>query len=255
MGLFADTLHLFNKYMRITIRMPMWTLFGLIQPLIWLVIFSQLFQNMAKIQGFPNNSYIDFFVPGVLVMTVVFGSSWSGVSLLREITFGTVEKMMVTPVSRSSIVLSRVLHSSSTVILQCIIILIIALIIGASINYEILSIVLSMVIILLLSIGFSSLSNGFAILLQREEPLVVIGNFMTLPLMFFSSALIPQNFMPQWMRVLSIINPIEYAVKGIRTVLVGENDLNIFLNGLIFLFIFCIASFGWATYMFVKNRE
>src|SRR3972149_8306144 len=100
----ADTWFLFYKYFRITLRMPMWALFTVVQPLIWLLIFGQLFKSMASLPGFPPGRYMDFFLPGAVIMTVLFGSSWSGVSLLREINFGTVEKMLVTPVSRVSIV-------------------------------------------------------------------------------------------------------------------------------------------------------
>jgi len=181
----ADTWHLFNKYLIISLRTPLWSLFNLIQPLIWLVIFGQLFRNMAQLPGFPEGSYMDFFVPGVLIMTVLFGSSWSGVSLLREITAGSVDKMLVAPISRVSIVLSRVLHSAVQVMIQAFIILIAAALIGTNINPSFFPLLGGLLIILLLGIGFAALSNGFAIMIQREEPLVVIGNLMTLPLMFF----------------------------------------------------------------------
>ena len=191
----SDTWYLFNKYMRITLRMPMWALFTIVQPLIWLLIFGQLFKNMASMPGFPQGRYMDFFLPGAVIMTVLFGTSWSGVSLLREINYGTVEKMLVTPVSRISIVMSRVIHSAVTVIIQCIIILIVALIFGASVaGFK--GALLSLIVVFLLSIGFSGISNGLAIWLKREEPLVIIGNMMTLPLMFLSSAMVPKSFMP-----------------------------------------------------------
>src|SRR3569623_1150164 len=130
----ADTWYLFCKYMKITFRMPMWTLFTLVQPLIWLIIFGQLFRNMTQLPGFPPGSYMDFFVPGVLIMTVLFGSSWSGVSLLREIQSGTVDKMLVSPVSRVAIVLSRVLHSTAQVVVQVLIMLIVAWALGGELN-------------------------------------------------------------------------------------------------------------------------
>lgn len=146
----SDTWYLFGKYMRITIRMPWWSLFTLVQPLIWLLIFGQLFKNIAQLPGFPANSYVDFFVPGVLIMTVLFGSSWSGVSLLREITAGTVDKMLVAPVSRVAIVLSRVLHSAVQVLAQTLIILAVALIAGAATSVNPIHIAMAMLIVFLL---------------------------------------------------------------------------------------------------------
>lgn len=252
--LLSDTWHLFNKYLRITLRMPMWALFTIVQPLIWLLIFGQLFKNMASLPGFPAGRYMDFFMPGAIIMTVLFGTSWSGVSLLREINFGTVEKMLVTPVSRIAIVMSRVIHAAVTVIFQCLIILIIALIFGVKVS-GFSGALLSLIIVFLLSVGFSGISNGLAIWLKREEPLVVIGNMMTLPLMFFSSAMVPKSFMPGWIRVITMINPIDYAVEATRSFYSGVITSEAVLIEIVFLIIFASASVSWATEMFINQGE
>ena len=252
--LINDTWHLFNKYLRITLRMPMWALFTIVQPLIWLLIFGQLFKNMASLPGFPAGRYMDFFLPGAIIMTVLFGTSWSGVSLLREINFGTVEKMLVTPVSRIAIVMSRVIHSAFTVIIQCIIITIVALIFGVRAS-SLSGILLSFIVVFLLSVGFSSISNGLAMWLKREEPLVVIGNMMTLPLMFFSSAMVPKSFMPEWIRILTMVNPIDYAVEAIRAFYAGAISSESVFTGFAFVVLFALASTSWATEMFVNQSE
>ena len=187
-------------------------------------------------------------------MTVLFGTSWSGVSLLREINFGTVEKMLVTPVSRIAIVMSRVIHSAVTVIIQCIIITIVALIFGVSAS-SISGILLSFVVVFLLSVGFSSISNGLAMWLKREEPLVVLGNMMTLPLMFFSSAMVPKSFMPEWIRIMTMVNPIDYAVEAIRAFYSGAISSESVFTGFAFLVLFALASTSWATEMFVNQSE
>ncbi len=251
----ADTWYLFNKYLKISLRTPLWSLFNLIQPLIWLVIFGQLFRNMAQLPGFPADSYMDFFVPGVLIMTVLFGSSWSGVSLLREITAGSIDKMLVAPISRISIVLSRVLHSAVQVMIQALIILIVAALIGTDIQFDLIPLIGGLLVIFLLGVGFASLSNGFAIILQREEPLVVVGNLMTLPLMFFSTAMVPENFMPQWISFIASINPINYAVEGVRGTMIGPLDTGYFFQGLIVVFIFAAAALTWAVHAFNGLRD
>jgi ABC-2 type transport system permease protein len=251
----ADTWYLFHKYMKITIRMPMWTLFTLVQPLIWLIIFGQLFRNIAQLPGFPTVSYTDFFVPGVLIMTVLFGSSWSGVSLLREIQSGTVDKMLVSPVSRVSVVLSRVLHSTAQVVIQVLIMLIVAWLMGAHLNLNPAYLGLSMLIVLLLGLCFAAVSNGFAIALQREEPLVIIGNLMTLPLMFFSTALVPESFMPAWIKYISTINPINYAVEAVRDVLIGHPNLSAYGTETAILSLFTAAAIWWAVASFDALRD
>ncbi len=246
----ADTWHLFNKYMIITLRMPLWTLFTLIQPLIWLIIFGQLFGRFVQAEN-----YMDFMVPGILIMTVLFGSSWSGVSLLREISAGTVDKLLVSPVSRVAIVLSRVMHSAVQVIAQALIILVVAWLMGSTITMNPVYLIMGMLIVFLLGIGFAAISNGFAITLQREEPLVMIGNLMTLPLMFFSSALVPKQFMPDWIQFISIINPITYAVEGVRAVLVAPPDLGAYALGLGVMVVFAGATLTWAVLAFNALRD
>ncbi|HHM06120.1 MAG TPA: ABC transporter permease [Gammaproteobacteria bacterium] len=253
--MFADTWHLFNKYMKITVRMPMWTLFTLVQPLIWLIIFGQLFKNMVQLPGWPAGSYMDFFVPGVLIMTVLFGSSWSGVSLLREIQSGTVDKMLVSPVSRVAIVLSRVLHSTAQVLAQVAVMLLVAALVGAKLNWNPVYLLLAMAVVLLLGLCFAAISNGFAIMLQREEPLVMIGNLMTLPLMFFSTALVPKEFMPAWIQYVATINPINYAVEAVRAVLVGTPDVGAFATPFLVLLVVTAVAVFWAVSAFNALRD
>lgn len=253
--MFADTWHLFLKYTKITLRMPLWSLFTLIQPLLWLIIFTQLFKNFVQAAPTGGGSYMDFFVPGVLVMTALFGSSWSGVSLLREITAGTVDKMLVSPVSRVSIVLSRVMHSAVQVVLQTFIIMLVAWLFGATLNLGPVNLLLAMISIFLLGVGLAALSNGFAIILQREEPLVMIGNLMTLPLMFLSTAMVPKAFMPSWIETISLINPITYAVESVRAVLIGTPDLNTYGFGAIIMLVFAGVSLAWAVSAFNGLRD
>ena len=254
MVLILDTWYQFAKYMRITLRMPMWTLFGLIQPLIWLVIFGELFRNMTQLSGFPAGSYIEFLTPGILVMTVLFGSSWSGVSLLREINFGTINKVLVTPVKRLSIVLSRVIHSAVTVMIQILVIISLAMFMGARIKGGLTGFLIVLGTILLLAVGFAALSNGFAMTLKREEPLVVVGNMMTLPLMFLSSAFVPQAMMPDWIRYLTVLNPVSYAVDAVRMSLNGDYSIP-FLVSFLMVVLFTAAAMIWATRTFIRQQD
>lgn len=255
MLLLVDTWYLFEKYLRLSIRMPLWTLFGLIQPLIWLVIFGQLFKNMAELQGFPAGSYLEFLTPGILVMTVLFGSSWSGVNLLREINFRIIEKMLVTIVSRGSIVLSRVLHSCLLLLVQTWVILLVVLLMGVRLPGGLNGFLWCTVIAGLLGMGFSSLSNGLAMLFKKEEPLVIMGNFMTLPVMFLSSAFVPKEFLPNWIAALSVINPVQYAVEAMQMAFSGNWDTADFIRPMGLLLLFTGVTFGWAAWLFRKQRD
>jgi ABC-2 type transport system permease protein len=236
----ADTWYLFLKYVKITWRMPIWTLFGLIQPLIWLLIFGQLFKNFAQLPGFKAENYLVFLTPGVLIMTVLFGSSWSGVSLLREITYGILEKTLVSPISRTAIVLSRVLHTAFTVLIQVILLLVVAALLGAGLPNG-LGLLITLVVVL-------------ALILKREEPLVVMGNMLTLPLLFFSPALVPLNFMPAWMQWTSTVNPATYAVDAVR-VSYRFHAIEVVWFPLLILFIFATLAVGWSVITFSRSQN
>jgi len=210
-----DIYTLFFKYLKLTWRMPMWTLFGLIQPLLWLVIFGQLFKGLTQLPQFPQGDYVQFITPGIIVMTVLFGASWSGVSLLRDLRHGIMEKLFVAPIDRSSIVLSRLLHNGFTVVIQVFLLIAVAFALGAGLPIRG-GLFWIWVIVLLLAVGFSAVSNTLAMILKREEPLVVMGNMLTLPLLFFSPALVPKTFMPFWMQLVSLINPVTYGVEAVR---------------------------------------
>lgn len=188
-------------------------------------------------------------------MTVLFGSSWSGVSLLREIQSGTVDKMLVAPVSRIAIVLSRVLHSTAQVIAQVAIMLAVSWALGAHLNLGPIALGLSLLVVVLLGLCFAAVSNGFAIALQREEPLVIIGNLMTLPLMFFSTALVPASFMPDWIKYVTMINPINYAVEAVRAVLVETPDMSAYGQAALILALFTAAALWWAVSAFNALRD
>lgn len=217
----SDTRYLFFKYLKLTWRMPMWTLFGLIQPLLWLLIFGQLFKGLSQLPQFPAADYVQFLTPGVIVMTVLFGASWSGVSLLRDLRHGVMEKLLVAPIVRSSIVLSRLLHNAFTVVIQVFLLIAVAALVGAGLPIG-QGIFWIWVAVLLLAVGFSAISNALAMFLKQEEPLVVMGNMLTLPLLFFSSALVPASFMPDWMRLVSRINPVTYGVEAVRACYQGD---------------------------------
>ena len=249
----SDTFVLFNKYLLMTWRMPIWTFFGLVQPLLWLIIFGQLFKSLAQLPGFPERNYVQFLAPGIIVMTVLYGSSWSGVNLLRDLTFGIMEKLLVAPVSRSSIVMSRLLHTGFTVVVQVFLLVVMAAFLGAGLPRGG-GILWVWVAVLLLAIGFSAVSNALAMILKREEPLVVMGNMLTLPLLFFSPALVPIDFMPRWMQIVSRFNPATYGVEAVRACYHGVLLPSFWMSMAVLAF-FSIASVLFAVFIFNQDRS
>lgn len=251
--LVSDTSVLLHKYITMTWRMPIWTFFGLVQPLLWLIIFGQLFKSLSQLPGFPEADYIHFLVPGVIVMTVLFGSSWSGVSLLRDLTFGIMEKLLVAPISRTSIVMSRLLHAGLTVVIQVVLLVGVSAVLGGGFPRGI-GLLWIWVAVLFLAIGFSAVSNALAMILKREEPLVIMGNMLTLPLLFFSPALVPMDFMPAWMQVVSRFNPATYGVEAVRACYRGEFSQPFGIS-MVALSLFMLISVISAVSIFNQDRS
>ena len=100
-----------DRHVRATLRTPYFTVLGLAQPLFWLLLFGQLFQRMAEVPGFPAESYLQFFAPGVIVMNVLFGAAYAGMNVIDDINSGVLNKTLTTPVSRPALILGSLLAS------------------------------------------------------------------------------------------------------------------------------------------------
>jgi ABC-2 type transport system permease protein len=216
MNALADTWYQSVRHLRTQVRMPVWIFVNLFQPIVWLVLFTQVFKSLSNMPGLGGVSYLTFLAPGIVVMTVMFGSAWAGMGLLRDIDMGILSKMMATPVSRLSIMMSRVIASMVVLVVQALIILLIAVIMGVDIVTGVPGVLLAILIVSLLGLGFAAFSNGLAISLKRMEPLIGIINFVTLPTIFLSSTMMAPDLLPDWLDTVRHFNPVDYAVVGVR---------------------------------------
>src|SRR5262249_416067 len=110
MSVLRDTWLVFRRYLAITLRNPAWVVIGLVQPVLYLVLFAPLLQSVAAVRGFPAGGAYNVFVPGLLVQLGLFGSAFVGFSLIAELRGGVVERLRVTPVSRLALLLGRALR-------------------------------------------------------------------------------------------------------------------------------------------------
>ncbi len=251
---FFDTLQLTKRHTLATLRLPIWIAVTLIQPVIWLTIFGQLFQKIIEIPGFNSDSYIAFLTPGVVIMTAMFGSAWSGMGLIYDLNLGVMDRLLSTPVSRGAIITARVLHASLTVLLQSIIILILGFILGAKIESGILGIIGILTSAMLIGSGFSAISSGLALLTKREENLIAIINFFGLPLTFLSAAFMSEALIPSWVKTISQFNPVNWAVTAARYSISGEN-WSIVFTYCSMLFIFSFVGCYFATMAFKLHQK
>jgi len=220
---FADTFHLLKRHLRTTLRIPIWIVVSLVQPIIWLTLFGQLFRRVVEIPGFGAGSYIQFLTPGVVIMTAMFGSAWSGMGLLDDLNEGVVDRMLATPVHRGAIIAGRVMHAAVTVTVQSLIILTIGIVLGARLPGGGLGFPTILLLAALLGAGFSAISNGVALLTRREETLIAVINFFGLPLTFLSTAFMAEKLMPGWVSTIASVNPVNWGVAAARDAMLGTN--------------------------------
>jgi ABC-2 type transport system permease protein len=250
----ADTLHLLQRHIRTTIRIPVWIFVTLTQPVIWLALYGQLFKKVVEIPGFEATSYIQFLAPGVVVMTALFGASWAGMGLLEDLDEGVMDRMLATPVHRGSIIASRILHAALTVLVQSIIILLFAMVLGARIPGGVGGVIAILLLASLLGAGFSAISNGVALLTRREETMIAIVNFFGLPLTFISTAFMAEQLMPGWLQFLAKLNPVNWTVNASRDAMAG-NDWGSTLVYCAMLAAFAVICWFFSTQAFRAYRR
>jgi ABC-2 type transport system permease protein len=217
----ADTFHILQRHIRTTMRLPIWIVVMLVQPIIWLTLYGQLFRRVVELPGFAASSYVQFLTPGVVVMTALFGAAWSGMGLITDLDQGVMDRMLATPTHRGAIIAAPVLHAALTVTIQGIIILIVGLLLGARIPGGAWGVLTILLLSALLGAGIASLSHGVALLVRREETLIAVVNFFGLPLTFLSTAFMASALMPGWLRAIARFNPVNWAVEGARHAMAG----------------------------------
>ncbi|MDD4984483.1 MAG: ABC transporter permease [Dehalococcoidales bacterium] len=189
-----------------------------IQPLLWLVVFGAV---MAKVRVLPTTdySYLQFLTPGVLAQSVVFMAIFLGANLVWERDRGLLHKLLSTPIPRQSIIIGKALSAGVRSIFQATLICILALVINVDLSVNPVHILGVMLIVVLAGMCFSSLSICLASLFKTRERMMGIGQAITMPLFFASSAIYPLDLMPGWLRVMSRVNPLTYVVDALRALL------------------------------------
>ena len=218
MTLFNDTRHLFVRSLKKLIRNPILIFFSLFQPIIFLLLFTQLFSKFAQAPGlFPAGvSYLAYATPGILLQNGFSSALQSGTSIVDDINTGFLQKMLVTPVSRTAILLGRLTADAFRVTVQSIIIIVLAYAIGFSVPTGPLGILAILAIVAFFGLAWSGISLALGLRTRSAESVFGIAGFLTFPLLFMSTSLVPQSAMPAWMQSVSSVNPISFAVNAVR---------------------------------------
>jgi ABC-2 type transport system permease protein len=191
-------------------------------PLFLLAFLGLGFRRM-DVPGMPAGiDYVQFLVPGMVGMALIFSATFAGISVLWDREFGFLKEIMVTPTSRVSIVLGRVAGGSTTSLIQGVMILVLSLLIGFRIP-GLIPVLLSLVYMVLIAVTFISIGLIFASNMKDVHGFNLIMNFVVFPLFLLSGALFPVENLPGPVRVLAYLDPLTYGVDGLRSVLIGAS--------------------------------
>ena len=255
MTFFSDTSHLFVRALKKLIRNPILVFFSLFQPIIFLVLFTQLFSKFAAVPGlFPAGvTYLAYATPGILLQNAFSSALQSGTSIVDDINSGFLQKMLVTPVNRSALLLGRLTSDAFRVTLQSVIILALAYTLGFTVSTGFLGVLAMLFIIAFFGLAWSGISLALGLRTKSAETVFGIGGFLTFPLLFASTALVPVTAMPSWMQTVSNINPISYAVNAVRDLALPNyySSMAIF-SALGYIVAIAVVTLGATLYLFRK---
>ena len=214
-----DTWLIFRRSLVLTLRQPTWLIFGIMYPLLYLVLFGPLLDGVVSQAGGGVGAY-NWFVPGLLVQVALFGSAFVGFGLIAELRYGVVERMRVTPMSRTAMLLGRSLRDVVLLLVQAL--LMVALSIPFGLHLDPAGVAVSFGLLALLGLVMAPLSYAAALALRSEDAFAPLIQGVTFPLLLLSGILLPMTLAPDWLRFLSTINPLTHAVDAVRALFNGQ---------------------------------
>ena len=213
-----------GRQLRALARQPAYLVISLIQPVIWLFLFGSLFRKIVELPGFGTSSYLDYLVPGVVIMSALSTSMWSGMTVLEEIDRGVMDRFLVLPLHRSAIINASVIMQSLMTTVQSLIIVALGWAAGAHYPGGAAGVLVLIAASVLIAVVFSAFSNTVGMLARQRETIIGINTFLLLPLTFLSSAFIVTALMPHWMRNVADGNPVNWALEAGRAAMSASPD-------------------------------
>ena len=191
-----------------------------VQPALWLLVFGQVF---TRTRAIPTGDlpYIDFMAPGILAQSVLFIAIFYGISVIWERDLGIIHKFLASPTPRPALVLGKALSAGVRGLAQAVIVFALALVLGVGLDWNPLALIGVLVMVILGAALFSTFSLIIACLVKTRERFMGIGQVLTMPLFFASSAIYPVSMMPRWLQAIARGNPLTYEVDGLRTLMLS----------------------------------
>ena len=200
-------------------------------PLFFLLVLGFGLNSVVRIPG-TGQGYMGFIVPGIISMSVLFTSVFSGIQIIWDKQFGFLKETLVAPVSRMEIMLGQTLGGATTACIQGFLILALSLLMGLNIA-SVSGVLIASVFMVLIGLSFTAFGIAIASKMEDMQGFQLIMNFVIFPIFGLSGALFPIDSLPSWVRSLTLLDPLTYGVEGIRYGLAGTSQLNPFVGLLV----------------------
>jgi ABC-2 type transport system permease protein len=242
------------RQLRNLMRQPIWVVMMVVQPMLWLVLYGQLFSKVTPLRA-GAGSYVEFLAPGIICMNAFFGGTWSGMGMITDLDRKVIDRFLAAPASRLAIVLSQVIRAGITAVIQTLILLVVGLALGVRVHGGALGWLVVFAASFLLATAFAGFSNGLALLFRRPESMIATANMVGLPLMFLSSILVTAALMPGWIRSIARFNPVNWGVHAARNAVVVGGAWGTTSEFLSFLLLATAATSMFATWCFRAYQQ
>jgi len=223
----AQAVLLTARQARQGVRIPVFMVMNLLQPMIWLLLFGQLFRSVIEIPGFAGGadvSYLEYLTPGVVMMTAMGGAAWAGTTFVQDMERGVMDRFLASPTSRGALLSATMAWYALLGCAQALVVVGVAWLGGARFPGGWAGVVVLLLAVALLSCLFAALSGAVALLTRQQEALIGVSQLLTIPLMFLSSAVMDPALAPGWIAAVARYNPFDWAVVVARDALQGFVD-------------------------------
>lgn len=245
-----ETFIVFRRQLRMNLRNPVWVIIGLLQPVLYLLLFGPLLEPLVAQFG-ARNAYT-FFVPGLLIMLSMFGAMFAGFSLIGEWREGVIEAERVTPASRGALLVGRLARDILQLFVQAAILVLLALAMGMVADGV--GILLGMALTLLIGGACAASSNALALSTKSEDAMAPVINMVMMPVLLLSGILLPMTLGPAWLTRISDFMPFRYIVDATRSGFAGAFGGSEIWWGAAWAIVLCALGVWWGTATFRREN-
>ena len=252
MTILYDTQSLLERYLTKLIKNP--TLLGtnLVTPLIFLVLFGQLLTKFSIFLPGSSGGYLAYLAPGVVMFNAMIGAPQGGVSIVNDLNSGFLSKMLLTQVRRPAILLGRLFTDMTVAVIQSIITIVVAIVMGVTIASGLPGVLLMLLTTAFFEFALSGIFLAVGMRTRKTETISALSGVLFFPLIFVSSAMFPVSFFPDWAQTISAYNPVSYASNVTRDLVQGGLTWSAFVSAYIVIGIIAVVTIATTLYQFRK---